>query len=83
MPQSPKLYKLVLSVPTMPTIRWCNGASPEVLRKKHLFPKGLLKKKKIYIYTILVLYYTILVLYYTILVLYYTILVLHYTILVL
>ena len=27
------------------TIRWCNGASPEVFRKKHLFPKGLLKKK--------------------------------------
>ena len=30
---------------TSATIRWCNGASPEVLRKKHLFPKGLLKKK--------------------------------------
>ena len=31
---------------TSVNIRWCNGASPEVLRKKHLFPKGLLKKKK-------------------------------------
>ena len=31
---------------TSATIRWCNGASPEVLRKKHLFPKGLLKKQK-------------------------------------
>ena len=31
---------------TSATIRWCNGASPEVLRKKHLFPKGLLKKKQ-------------------------------------
>ena len=31
---------------TSATIRWCNGASPEVFRKKHLFPeKGLLKKK--------------------------------------
>ena len=31
---------------TSATIRWCNEASPEVLRKKHLFPKGLLKKKR-------------------------------------
>ena len=30
---------------TSATIRWCNGASPEVLRTKHLFPKGLLKNK--------------------------------------
>ena len=29
---------------TSATIRWCNGASPEVLCKKHLFPKGLFKK---------------------------------------
>ena len=29
---------------TLATIRWWNGASPEVLRKKHISPKGLLKK---------------------------------------
>src|SRR5271168_3610487 len=45
-------YKVFLRCPpvyggtTSATIRWCNGASPEVLRKKHLFPKGLFKKKK-------------------------------------
>ena len=32
---------------TSATIRWCNEASPEVLSKKHLFPKGLLKKSYI------------------------------------
>ena len=39
-------YHAVYGGTTSATIRWCNGASPEVLRKKHLFPKGLLKKKK-------------------------------------
>src|SRR5271165_5705108 len=44
-------YKVFLRCPpvyggtTSATISWCNGASPEMLRKKHLFPKGLLKKK--------------------------------------
>ena len=32
-------YPPVYGGTTSATIRWCNGASPEVFRKKHLFPE--------------------------------------------